>query len=228
MGSMWLVAFVLTLGVWFEPLEELMGLNEALVIQPAIAWLILALTLWPRARAMRPESTAVFGAAATVVLAGVATMGTFAFYGDHETFLQPALLGIGLCLPSAGFILLTLRKEGPAYRFWAWTTCAVLALQYLPWMVRSVEVHLIGMALFIAFWALVTRAAWETQNHGLFRFATFMVAARVVGIYFELFGSLMDTALLLISGGIITLMVARYWHRKSQALFSKPAEGEAS
>ena len=53
-----------------------------------------------------------------------------------------------------------------------------------------------------------------------FRIATFLVAARLVIMYFEWVGSLLDTGLLFLTGGALLLFVTRFWYVKQQALLS--------
>ncbi len=220
-GALWLIALVCTLGAWSDSIVDVFGEDLGIALVLTLAWLILALSRWPRLRRARPESAAVFGGAALVLLTIVSTIGTFAFYGFGDGADRIMLLGFALSAPSAFVIWRSLRQKGPVYRYWAWTVWVALCLQYCPILFGQVEISLLSMIVFMGFWALVTRAAWATHNHILFRFATFMVAVRVVSIYFELLGSLLDTALLLISGGVLTLMVARYWHQKNQALLSR-------
>jgi hypothetical protein len=40
----------------------------------------------------------------------------------------------------------------------------------------------------------------------------------VIVIYFEVFGSLLDTGLGLITGGALTLLLAWFWRKKTQSL----------
>ncbi|HET8937288.1 MAG TPA: DUF2157 domain-containing protein [Polyangiales bacterium] len=63
--------------------------------------------------------------------------------------------------------------------------------------------------------ALVSyRALWLRLFHAL----TAALALRILVIYFEVFGSLLDTGVGLLTGGILTLLIAWFWQKKIRQL----------
>jgi uncharacterized membrane protein len=68
---------------------------------------------------------------------------------------------------------------------------------------------------------LLCIAAWTVLALGrlqTFNVLTALIALRVLVMYFEVFGSMLDTGLGMISGGVLTLLLAWVWKRKSAAL----------
>jgi uncharacterized membrane protein len=66
--------------------------------------------------------------------------------------------------------------------------------------------------------------AWTSIQLALvraFNVLTALIALRVLGIYFEVFGSLLSTGLGMITGGALTLVVGWLWHRKTAALAAR-------
>jgi uncharacterized membrane protein len=49
---------------------------------------------------------------------------------------------------------------------------------------------------------------------------------RVLVIYFEVFGSMLSTGLGLVTGGLLTLLVAWLWHKQRSRLAGKMSAGE--
>jgi uncharacterized membrane protein len=61
-----------------------------------------------------------------------------------------------------------------------------------------------------------------------FNVLTGFIALRILIMYFEVFGTMLDTGLGMISGGLLTLLLAWIWKRKSPQLaarFGAIAEG---
>lgn len=69
--------------------------------------------------------------------------------------------------------------------------------------------------------AVLGLAAWTVLALGSvrsFNSLTALIALRVLIMYFEVFGSMLDTGLGMISGGLLTLLLAWIWKRKSPEL----------
>lgn len=68
--------------------------------------------------------------------------------------------------------------------------------------------------------------AWAAIGAGyvrVFNLLTGLIALRLLAIYFEVFGSLLDTGLGLIIGGVLTLLVGWLWRRKTADLAARLA-----
>ena len=70
----------------------------------------------------------------------------------------------------------------------------------------------------MGYWSVIAKASFDLSIVWLFRLATFAIAARLISVYFELVGSLLNTGMLFLTGGALILIVARYWYRKQAEL----------
>lgn len=77
----------------------------------------------------------------------------------------------------------------------------------------SPGVSLLGAVGFFCTWGFAAAAAAYSQRRRWFDLASFVIAVRVVFVYFEVFGSLAVTGLGLIASGVVTLGTAFIWHR---------------
>lgn len=82
---------------------------------------------------------------------------------------------------------------------------------YLPLLVHHGSAGLVGAAGFLVLWGLIGWTALRLGRLELFNLATAFLALRLLGIYFELFGSLLNTGIGLLSGGLLTLLLAWLW-----------------
>lgn len=73
--------------------------------------------------------------------------------------------------------------------------------------------RLVGIAVFIALWAAVARAAAAEGWTSLFGVAIAAIACRIFIVYIELFGSLAATGGGLILGGVLLVGLSWLWHR---------------
>jgi uncharacterized membrane protein len=74
-------------------------------------------------------------------------------------------------------------------------------------------------------------AAWTTLELGhvrAFNAFTLAIAIRILVVYFEVFGSMLDTGVGMITGGLLTLLLTWVWRTKSPALASRFAADRSS
>jgi uncharacterized membrane protein len=57
----------------------------------------------------------------------------------------------------------------------------------------------------------------------LFHALTALLALRILVVYFEVFGSLLDTGVGLVTGGLLTLLIAWFWQKKVRKLGQRAA-----
>jgi uncharacterized membrane protein len=76
---------------------------------------------------------------------------------------------------------------------------------------------------FMAFWAAVGVAAYRAGRIRLLNVATALIGLRLLVIYFEVFGSLLDTGIGLLTGGLLMILLAWVWVKKVRAS-EPPAE----
>lgn len=60
---------------------------------------------------------------------------------------------------------------------------------------------------------------------GMFNVLTALIGVRIIIMYFEVFGSMLDTGLGLVTGGILTVLLAWFWKRKSPAFAARLTHG---
>ena len=75
-----------------------------------------------------------------------------------------------------------------------------------------------GALLQVAFLVVLAWTCAQLGRLRAFHVLTALIALRVLVIYFEVFGSMLSTGLGLITGGILTLLMAWAWRRKSTHL----------
>jgi uncharacterized membrane protein len=170
----------------------------------------------------RPEFSRTLTALAwtAVLLAGLGLQ--FVWYepiGPDAT-LSWSLVLTALCGAALAGALPRLYPEMPvpARR----TLAAILAFGWLTLALGTSfargSVDFVGATLQVAWLGLF---AWCSLQLGLPRVwnaLTAAIALRVLVIYFEVFGSLLDTGVGLVTGGALTLVVAWFWRRKTQEL----------
>jgi len=84
------------------------------------------------------------------------------------------------------------------------------------WHDRSLD--LAGALTNVAYLVVLGWAAMKIHSTLLFNTVTALICVRILVIYFEVFGSMLQTGIGLIVGGVLTLLTAWWWFRKSGAL----------
>jgi hypothetical protein len=74
----------------------------------------------------------------------------------------------------------------------------------------------VGAILQLVFLGLFAWCSLQLGRLRVFNALTAAIAVRVLVIYFEVFGSLLDTGVGLITGGALTLAIAWFWRRKTR------------
>lgn len=89
---------------------------------------------------------------------------------------------------------------------------------FLPFLIPHSSLDYVSGIFFILLWLCV---AWASHLKGLkriFNFATLIIGIRIIVIYFEVFGSLLNTGLGLVIGGVLTLGILWIWYEYRQKL----------
>jgi len=84
----------------------------------------------------------------------------------------------------------------------------------------NVSNPLLGALINIAYMLILAWVALKIQSIKIFNVMTALISIRLLFIYFEVFGSLFETGLGLVAGGLITLAVVWLWLKKSHAIAS--------
>jgi uncharacterized membrane protein len=76
----------------------------------------------------------------------------------------------------------------------------------------------VGAILQVVWLGLFAWACLELRQLRVFNLLTALIALRVLVIYFEVFGSMLSTGVGLISGGLLTLLLAYVWRKQTRGL----------
>lgn len=80
------------------------------------------------------------------------------------------------------------------------------------------RLELAGALTNLAFLFVLAWAAIKIKSTYLFNILTAFICLRIIIIYFEVFGSMLETGLGLIVGGILTLLISWWWFKRSNRL----------
>jgi uncharacterized membrane protein len=161
-----------------------------------------------------------------------AFLSCFVFYDDWapSELLRTGVVFAGLCLVGVERLLPRLFPHASSRARFGMRALLALFLLVLVTgtAVQHDSMHAVGGLLQLAMLGL---AAWTTLEQGhvrAFNALTLAIAIRVLAIYFEVFGSMLDTGLGMITGGLLTLLLAWVWKSKSPALASRFAADRSS
>jgi uncharacterized membrane protein len=229
LGAVWLAGLVVTQGYCYA---ELLGWmddlwSDAVVLNVAISLAFASLVthiivarveLFARDR---PLVSAVWSRLLwTSLVAGALTI-CFAFYSDIEDDkLSWAVLvcgglaaGLYTLLPKLYSDVSVRARTGMGLLLaatWLVLATATTADRYaMPAIGALAQVGILA----IAAWTVLALGSVRTFN-----LLTALIALRVLVMYFEVFGSMLDTGLGMITGGLLTLLLAWIWKQKSSEL----------
>jgi hypothetical protein len=104
----------------------------------------------------------------------------------------------------------------------AWITLALGATIERP------DLPFVGALAQVAFLAALAWASFEARMLRVFNALTAAIALRVLVVYFEVFHSLLSTGLGLITGGVLTLLLAWLWRSKTRRLAERLSQPPAA
>ncbi len=181
----------------------------------------------------RPEFSRTLDAAAWIAVLAAGFALQFVWYVDVDSgdTLGWSLVTTGLLTAAMVLALPRLYRDlGPRPRH---GLAAILGFAWLTLALGTAfprqSMSVVGAVLQVAWLGLF---AWTSVQLGLVRVfhqLTALIGVRVLGIYFEVFGSLLSTGVGLITGGALTLLVAWLWRRKTGDLAARlgPAPGSS-
>lgn len=216
LATVWAIGLVTTSGTWLAWLADRGdGFVETLALA-LVYWIPLASLLagrWSWLRRVRPAFASVFQALGWAGLVGCGMLGTFAFY---ERTYDEDWIGIwpGLAGSVAATGWLWHRTSSAARHAIGGLLGACLVLSHIPLLVSPGDLDVVAAISFVGLWGLVALVAHRTGQLRLLNLATAVIGIRIVVVYFEVFGSLLDTGLGLVTGGLLTLGLVWIWARK--------------
>jgi uncharacterized membrane protein len=172
----------------------------------------LAYSRWVQAR--RPALADVLRMVGWTELVLCATVGSFAFYGDNrEEAWSTMWIGVAVSLVGTLAVARRLPTSEARPMFYA-LLGLTLALAHLPWPISPGDLELVAALCFVGLWLWVAFTAHRAREPRVLNAATAVIGLRIVVVYFEVFGSLLDTGLGLVLGGLLTLGIVWLWARK--------------
>lgn len=216
----WLIGLQTTIGVWMVWLDDwpISAERWALTGTSLVPWLVLALgdASWFKRLSSSYASTFVTMAWAELVLC--ASIGVNAFYDDAQREPWNALwLGFGIAASVLGLFWHRHRTDAHLQHK-AGLLAVCLVSIYVPARISPGDWDLVAALSFIGLWLLVAFVSHRARHYWLMNLATAMVGGRILIVYFEVFGSLLDTGLGLVVGGALTLLLVWSWWRTRRGL----------
>ncbi|MGC4063946.1 MAG: DUF2157 domain-containing protein [Polyangiaceae bacterium] len=229
LAILWTVGLQCTFGawsIWLGDSSRHVGLGLALA--SVVPWLWLLLGSVPRIERARPRYAAMFRAIGVAEIALTATIGSHAYYTrtaeEHWTELW-----IGFAFATVIAIALGWRwsKHPKAAVLWGWLAMSLL-VTFIPALTSTGTPTFLAALSFIALWLANAVTAHRLGALGLLNVATGIIGIRIVIVYFEVFGSLLDTGIGLIGGGALTLLLVWLWWRKRREFATQMREEGSS
>jgi uncharacterized membrane protein len=226
LATAWLLALHTTYFMALEPLARGDQASEGLLIGliGLAPLLCLAVATSAGVEKARPRFNRAFAGFGWSEALAMTSATTFAFY---DAPLRPEQLA-GLVAPAAvaaalsAFLVLRAGRLVPGHPAGVPAVrvllVLLLVLGYGPLLLASGKQDLIGALAFIALWAVVAWVGYATHNARVLNLATAVIGIRLIAVYFEVFGSLLDTGLGLVTGGILTVTLTYFWARKRREL----------
>ena len=229
------LAVLAVTGLWsthalsFEALFDALESQHTLRAEDAITALLfaspfmyIALSRLAWLRRERPEYASTLEALSwlALLLAGFGLQ--FVWYDslDSDDTLRTGLALTAIIALGFGFALPRLYPDAP--RAGLITLWAIIGFGWLSFAIGCGIPHgssdVVGALMQLAWLAAFARASLQFGLVRGFNSLTALIALRIVVVYFEVFGSLLDTGLGLITGGALTLLLAHLWRRKARTL----------
>jgi uncharacterized membrane protein len=229
LGAVWLSGLLATQGFGFVELldslddfwseEAVLNLAVSLVFASTAAWIVLArLPIFARER---PLVSAVWTRMLwTTVVAGALTL-CFAFYSDIEDDKLGWAVAVCGIVAGAMYALLPRLYADASARAHTGLRLLVAATWVLLAVATTTDRYAMPAIGALAQVGILSISAWTVLALGsvrTFNLLTALIALRVLIMYFEVFGSMLDTGLGMITGGLLTLLLAWIWKKKSPEL----------
>ncbi|HKP63060.1 MAG TPA: DUF2157 domain-containing protein [Polyangiales bacterium] len=239
------LAVLVVIGLWsthglaFEALFEMLESQRTAHAEDLIGALLfaspfmyIALARLPWLRRERPEYAGTLQALSwlALLLAGFGLQ--FAWYEsvDDSDTMRVGIAVTAIIALGFGFALPRLYSDAP--REGLFTLCAIVGFGWLSFASGFGIPHgssdVVGALMQLAWLAAFARASLQFGLVRVFNSLTALIALRIVVVYFEVFGSLLDTGLGLITGGALTLLLAYLWRRKVRTLTAATGAGHAA
>lgn len=222
---LWFSAFCTAVGLWIvdAPSDRTLdaGLSQLAVYLRMMWGYTLAFAVTALGLLRQPwMNPVVGGVAACWGLAAIVAVGG-SFGGTYASLVLERYQGLPMpivpwlgALAAVGSVWFGRRPADS--KQWRVAMTALLAASAFSITVRpplepELTRRLVGLLVFVVVWSAAAVAAASAGRRRLFNFCTFLIAARFVIAYFEVFGSLAATGLGLIFSGVVILGATWLW-----------------
>jgi uncharacterized membrane protein len=233
-AMLWLAGLSLSYYISVGGLAELVDYSELgdLSVTCAAVWAFLLLSFghWPWLSRERPVVSNVFRVAgwALVVAEGLLTpMWLYRHAQEPMTWGTWACLGSLAALALGAWLWLSRAKTAARAGLTVFLGITAVAV-VVGFATRHDDQPLLAASLQLALLAALAFTAAQLDRLRSFRVVTALIALRIVIIYFEVFGSMLNTGLSMIGGGVVTLLLAWLWKRQSPELLARLQRAEGA
>jgi uncharacterized membrane protein len=220
LALLWVLGLELTYAVGLVALADVDsafdGLALAAVYFAPLACLALGRAAW--LERLRPQHARVLTTLGWAQLVLLASIGTLAFY-ERPSFRDASGLWLGVSLSALGSVWLAWSTPSdPSGRARRGLIAAAFAVGHLGVLLPHDDWPLAAALGFLLLWSLVALVAHRQGRRNLLHWATAVIGLRLLVVYFEVIGSLLDTGLALLFGGALSLVLAWLWTRQRKQL----------
>ena len=233
-ATLWFAATVFTyylnLIELYDYIFETLGLDRQTAKTIALSifligpLLFICLSRIPQLKEYRPNFAVEISHRSWFIIVVAGFFAQFLWYTDNMADEIPslALLITGLATAVVVLLIPTLYRErnSDAHLAMRVILLSVYLLGFVAcWHTSSLDI--VGALSNLAYLCILAWAAIKIKSTALFNTVTAVIALRIMVIYFEVFGSMMQTGIGLIIGGLLTVLLAWLWFKKSSALASQ-------
>jgi len=216
----WITGFVITLGFLIEPVNRwLEPARLDVALYTLVPFVMLGIGQQLKVRNKWPVWPPILSLATYVIMALAASYAQVSWLENNPFPLANACVGLAVGLVASG-LLAGLRYRKILIKHDAlidvFAAVSVLAF-FLPMIVVHDSVYLyhdggtflrvIGAAIFILYWIFIGWTALVFNHRNLMNLAICVIALRLVIVYVEVFGSLLQTGVGLIVSGILLILL---------------------
>jgi len=222
------ITYYLVLVALFEHRSDAEALGLGLAGLPPL--LCLAVASSPGVTRSRPGFARAFASIGWGEGLVMASGATFAWYDqpfrtDRDGLLIAAAIALGITGLVAARAPALARGHAAAVSPIRALLVLITLIGYGSLAFGADDLDLVGALAFLILWGGVAWVGLATHDSRLVSSATALLGIRLIVIYFEVFGSLLDTGLGLITGGLLTIGLTWLWARKRRDLTAHFAEG---
>lgn len=235
LGLVWLLGLLATYGTsleaFFDTMARRYGASDRLLANMAATALFASALLFvsvarvPWLLRERPQVSATWTSTLWSLIAAAAFGIGFVWYGDFSTG-DELTWGLGAAGVLAFALHALLPRLYPTLPVRARRgTSVLLALSVLTLAAGTTferpSVEAVGAILQVVVLGVCAFIVLALGQVRAFNVLTGLIALRILVMYFEVFGSMLDTGLGMITGGALTLLLAWVWKRKSPELAAR-------